>query len=351
MSLGLNNAVPGALSARDRSRFSGCHPTHRLSSNPFRQQARHNRKHHCVLPGARRAHFRNRSRVAVAFLVLYGAAAGANDVAMNSQAVAVEEALGTPTLSRFHAMFSLGALAGATLGGVAAAHEIIPRAHLAIVAAVLLLVAFATSSMLLEGHEASHPETTEPLRFNRIPPAVFLLALIGFCMFLSEGAMADWTAIFLKQNLGAGLGLAAAGYAVFSGGMALFRLFGDAVTKRLGAVVTARIGALLAACGLTFALLSPSPYLALPGLALSGAGFSVIVPLVFAAGGRVPGIQRGLGVAFVSGAGYIGFLFGPPVIGFASQWLTLRGALFFIVALCLGGAALAKAVAPNHRRA
>lgn len=283
-------------------------------------------------------------------LVLYGAAAAANDVSMNSQAVAVEESLGTPTMSRFHAMFSIGAMAGATFGGLAAAHDLIPREHLAIVSAVLLIVAASTSSMLLDTDHAAPKPHVEKLRLNRIPPSVITLVVIGFCMFLSEGAMADWTAIYLKQSLFAGAGLAAAGYAVFSAGMAVCRLLGDAVTKRLGPVLTARTGAILAASGLTFALLSPSPYWALPGFALSGAGFSVIVPLVFAAGGRVPGIQRGLGVALVSGSGYIGFLFGPPVIGFASQWLTLRGALFFIVALCLTSALMARAVSPEQNR-
>lgn len=285
-----------------------------------------------------------------ALLMLYGAAAGANDVSMNSQAVAVEETVGSPTMSRFHAMFSLGAMGGATIGGFAAAHDVMPRAHLAIVSAILLVLAAVTSPMLLDAQDAAAHRSGEKLRFNRIPPTVILLVIIGFCMFLSEGAMADWTAIFLKQDLFAGAGLAAAGYAVFSGGMAVCRLLGDAVTKRLGPVLTVRSGAVLAASGLTFALLSSSPFWALPGLALSGAGFSVIVPLVFAAGGRVDGIQRGLGVALVSGSGYLGFLFGPPVIGFASQWLTVRGALFFIVALCVLGAALSKAVAPNHNR-
>jgi MFS family permease len=114
--------------------------------------------------------------------------------------------------------------------------------------------------------------------------------------------------------------------------------------------VTVRTGALVAASGLTVALLAPSPYWAFPGLALTGAGFSVIVPLVFAAGGRVAGLSRGTGVALVSGCGYIGFLFGPPVIGFLSQWWTLRGALFLVVALSLIAAALAKAVGLNRSR-
>jgi hypothetical protein len=92
------------------------------------------------------------------------------------------------------------------------------------------------------------------------------------------------------------------------------------------------------------ALLAPSPYWALPCFALTGAGFAAIVPIVFGAGGRVPSIPSGAGVAMVSGSGYIGFLFGPPLIGFLAQASSLRCALFFVVGLSLIAAALAGAV-------
>ena len=156
--------------------------------------------------------------------------------------------------------------------------------------------------------------------------------------------MADWTGVYLKQVLVAGSGVAGAGYAVFSAGMAIFRLLGDAVTKRLGPVLTLRTGALVAAFGLVLALAAHSPIWALPGLALTGVGFSVIVPLVFGASGRVRSLSTGAGVAMVSGFGYIGFLFGPPLIGFVAQVISLRAALCLIVALSLAVAILANAV-------
>jgi MFS family permease len=138
--------------------------------------------------------------------------------------------------------------------------------------------------------------------------------------------------------------MAAAGYAVFSAGMATFRLLGDAITARIGPVRTMRSGALIAAFGLTVALVSGSPELALPGFALTGAGFSVIVPLVFRAGAKVTSVPGGAGVAAVSGSGYIGFLFGPPLIGMVAEGTSLRIALFGIVALSLVAAALADVV-------
>lgn len=278
-----------------------------------------------------------------AALTFYGAMAGANDVSINSQAVAVEAALGAPTMSRFHAMFSIGGMIGASLGGMVAAHEVVPRFHLAIASVIFLIAGAATAPMLLEAHDNAG-ERARGFSITRIPAVLIALTAIGFCMFLSEGAMADWTAVYLKQVLNAGSGVSAAGYAVFSAGMAIFRLLGDAVTKRFGPVRTVRGGALVAAAGLTWALAAHSPSWALPGFALTGAGFSVIVPLVFGAGGRLNSVPKGAGVAAVSGSGYIGFLFGPPLIGLIASWSSLRDALFGIVALSLLAAGLAKAV-------
>src|SRR5271165_5892734 len=288
--------------------------------------------------------------VATLFVALfaYGAMAGANDVAMNSQAVAIELKMKSPTMSRFHAMFSIGGMAGAALGGWVAAHHVLPWIHFSVGAAICIAITLATNPMMLEVHD--HLEKREHgLPFWRIPPVLLALCVIGFCIFLSEGAMADWTAVYLKQVLAAGPGLAAMGYAVFSAGMAIFRLVGDAITTRLGPARTVRTGALLAAAGLGLALLAPSAYWALPGLAASGAGFSVIIPLVFGAGGRVKSVGRGAGVATVSGIGYLGFLFGPPAIGFVSQLTSLRYALWIVVALCVTAALLSGAAGGDSR--
>ena len=278
-----------------------------------------------------------------AALILFGAMAAANDVSINSQAVSIEATLAEPTMSRFHAMFSVGGMIGASLGGLAAWHGIEPGVHLPVAAALFLLIALFTAPLLLDAQDRV-PKRAGAIALKRIPPVLLTLTAIGFCMFLSEGAMADWTAVYLKQVLFAGPGVAAAGYAVFSAGMAIFRLLGDAITTRLGPVRTVRAGALVAAAGLSIALSAQSPGWALPGLALTGAGFSVIVPLVFGASGRVRSIPRGAGIAIVSGSGYIGFLFGPPLIGLMAEHTSLRGALVLVVALSLLAAALAPAV-------
>lgn len=277
-----------------------------------------------------------------AMLLVYGAMAGANDVAMNAQAVGTEKLLGTPTISRFHAMFSFGGIIGASAGGVAAARGISPLTHLAAAGAGILVLVALTSRLTIDTRGDTVRAAGASLR--RVPAALVALSMIGFCIFLSEGAVADWTAVYLKQVLRAGDGLAAAGYAVFSAAMALFRLTGDAITIRLGRAWTIRSGAILAAAGMALAVSVQSPYWALAGFAAAGAGFSSIIPLVFAAGGRIPSVSEGAGVATVSGVGYLGFLVGPPAIGFISELTSLRAGLFLLVLLSAGAATLVGAV-------
>lgn len=267
-------------------------------------------------------------------LLAFGAAAAAMDVSMNAQGVEVEKRLGMPTMSRFHGMFSLGGMVGAGIGGFIARRGIAPLPHFGVSTAINVTAVLLIGRLLLNARE--HGETSEHrLPLTKIPRVLLALSAIGFCILLAEGAMADWTALYLKQILDADAGTAAAGYAVFSAAMALFRFLGDSITARLGPMRTVRAGSLVAALGLTWALSVHSPGWALPGFAAAGAGFSVIIPLVFGSGGRVEAVSPGAGIATVTGIGYLGFIVGPPTIGFASQLFTLRYALGVVVACCL----------------
>ena len=279
-----------------------------------------------------------------AALLCYGAMAGANDVAMNAQAVATEKLLGTPTISRFHAMFSIGGIAGAAAGAFLAGRGVPSATHLVWAAVLFLTFALAATPMLADTRARGAATVHGRPRLRRIPMALLALSAIGFCIFLSEGAIADWTGVYLKQVLGASAGLAPVGYAVFSAAMAVFRLSGDAITLRIGRAATIRYGAGIAAAGLSFALLVHSPYWALAGFAAAGAGFSSIIPLVFAAGGRIPQVSEGAGVATVSGLGYLGFLVGPPAIGFLSELTSLRVGLFLLVLLSVTAAGMVSAI-------
>ncbi|HVW84758.1 MAG TPA: MFS transporter, partial [Bryobacteraceae bacterium] len=201
-------------------------------------------------------------------LLIYGGFAGANDVAMNAQAVATEKLLGTPAMSRFHAMFSVGGIVGAALGGVIAGRGVSPSGHLVTGAALFAAIALFAPTLMMDTHDSGQVRAHGRLR--RIPPALVALSVIGFCIFLSEGAIADWTGVYLRQVIGAGVGVAPLGYAGFSAAMAIFRLAGDAIVLQIGRAATIRFGGLIAAAGMLIAVLSHSTGWALAGFAAAG---------------------------------------------------------------------------------
>jgi MFS family permease len=286
-----------------------------------------------------------------ALLFVFGACAGAMDVSMNAQGVEVEKAMGTPIMSRLHSMFSFGGMVGAGLGGLAADQRLPVLTHFALALPVLLAITSVRVPRMLEVRHAPEFHGGNVRAHGRYPAALIVLSVISFCMLLSEGAMADWTGVYLLQVMHQSPGFAAAGYAVFSAAMAVCRFFGDSITHRLGNAWTVRTCSCVGAAGLTWALLAPSGEWALPGFAATGAGFSVIVPVVFGAGGRIDGVTPGAGIAAVTGFGYVGFLVGPPAIGFLSEYLTLRHALAFLVVLTLLCAVLSGAIRDERAKA
>jgi fucose permease len=169
--------------------------------------------------------------------------------------------------------------------------------------------------------------------FARPTRALLGLGVISFCVLLGEGAMSDWSAVYLDNSLETGPGFAAAGYAAFSLAMALGRLFGDGLTERFGPTRLVRLCGAVAAVGLGAALAVGNPALALVGFACAGAGFSVVFPLALSAAGGTDDVATGPALAAVSTAGYTGFLIGPPAIGFVAEVAGLGTALYLVVGL------------------
>ena len=264
-------------------------------------------------------------------LVVLGAANGGLDVSMNVQAVAVERGYGRPIMSSFHAAWSFGGLAGAALGGLLASRGVGPLPHFSVVA-VLAAIAFAGAYGALVPSQADASERGAPA-FARPTRALFGLGVMAFCVLLGEGAMGDWSAVYLDDTLGTGPGFAAAGYAAFSLSMAFGRLFGDKLTERLGPVTLVRACGALAAVGLGVALAAAQPLVALVGFACAGAGFSIVFPTALSAAGRTRNMATGPALAAVSTAAYTGFLIGPPFIGFIAELTGLGYALYLVVAL------------------
>ncbi|MEA2584532.1 MAG: hypothetical protein QOF33_2617 [Thermomicrobiales bacterium] len=264
-------------------------------------------------------------------LALLGASNGVLDVAMNTQAVAVEKRYRRPIMSTFHGVFSLGGLASSGLAVVIVASGVGTVAHLAIAAIVLGSAALVASRWLLPD-EGSRGSSGGPI-FVRPTGPLIALGVVGFCVLLGEGAMADWSAVYLRNSLDTGAGYAAAGYAVFSSTMALGRLTGDRLTSHFGPATLVRAGGAVVAIGLGLALLLGRPATALVGFACVGAGLSFVFPIVLSAAGRVRGVASGSALAAVTAVGYTGFLAGPPLIGLVAQVTSLRIALAIVAAL------------------
>ncbi|MGF3140687.1 MFS transporter [Streptomyces diastaticus] len=268
-------------------------------------------------------------------LLVFGAAYGGINVAMNSAAVDVVAALGRPVMPTFHAAFSLGGMVGAGLGGIVAGH-LSPTWHLLLLGAVTLLVTLATAPVLLR-HPVPAPVRPEPAEGAATAPLagraralVAVFGLIAFCTAYGEGALADWGALHLQQDLAARPGTAAAGYAVFALAMTVGRLSGTALLERAGRTATLVGGGIVAAAGMFVGALAPSLWAALLGFAVTGLGLANLFPVAVERAGALTGPS---GVAAASTLGYGGMLLGPPAIGFMADWVSLPAALVSVAVL------------------
>jgi len=270
-------------------------------------------------------------------LAIFGASMGVLDVVMNVQAVIVERDSGRAMMSGFHGMYSVGGIAGA--GGVAGAlalgaSPLLAIGGMAIVAALLL--ASSRRGLLVEGGEGDHPAFVLPRG------RVLLVGAVCFAMFLSEGAVLDWSAVFLTSVRNADPATAGFGYVAFAVTMTIGRLTGDRIVQALGAFRVVVCGALIAAAGFLLAILVPSPLAGLAGFALVGAGAANVVPVMFSAAGRQRAVPTHLAVAAVTTMGYAGVLLGPAALGFIAKLTSLAAALGLLVALLVAVAAVAR---------
>ncbi|MFT2795718.1 MFS transporter [Serratia sp. JSRIV001] len=273
-------------------------------------------------------------------LLLFGAAIGMIDVAMNIQAVVVERASNRAMMSGFHGFFSIGGIAGA--GGVSALLWLglgPLQATLIAVVAILALLLIASKNLLREsGGDKEGPMFVLPRGW------VMFIGLLCFIMFLAEGSMLDWSALYLTTMRGMDHNQAGLGYALFSIAMTIGRLNGDRVVNAMGRYQVLLLGSLCAAIGLALAITIDSALASLIGFMLVGVGASNVVPILFSAAGNQRVMPANLAIASVTTVGYAGILAGPAVIGLIAQVSSLTFALACVAALLLIVTASAKAV-------
>ncbi|PWU01666.1 MAG: MFS transporter [Candidatus Melainabacteria bacterium] len=278
--------------------------------------------------------------VSLAFL---GFCASAMDIAMNAQGVAVQRQLQRPIMSRLHALWSVGGMGGAAFGALMAKVNILPSHHFLYVAAFLIVLAVvARRYMIKKSVELSHhseeaqgangEQSGNDKGLNR---AILLYCAICFFGFMCEGAIADWSALYLGKSLNTEAGFAALGYSAFSMAMAAGRFAGDHLIILVGRNNLLRYGSLLNAFVITLMLLLKSPWLALCGFVLVGFGLCTLAPIVYGTVSDLARSRVATSLANVAFAGYFGMLIGPPLLGMAAQFFGFAAPLALVAALSL----------------
>ncbi|MEW1999553.1 MFS transporter [Streptomyces coelicoflavus] len=263
-------------------------------------------------------------------LFVYGATAGMSDVAMNALGVEIENRLDKSIMSGLHGMWSAGALIGSAAGTLAAHLGTDARTHHVLAAAVLTVTGLAACAWVLD-LQPSEDEDPPP-RFALPPRSAVLIGAVGFCAVFAEGASLDWSAVYLRDELEASAGLAAACTTGFTLTMALTRLVGDKVVDRFGAVRTVRVSGVLATLGGLLVVVGGGPAMAMTGFALMGLGIAVVVPLCFAAAGRA-GSNPSLAIAGVATITYTSGLIAPGAIGGLAEATSLVVSFGLVTAL------------------
>ncbi|MCZ4608102.1 MFS transporter [Streptomyces sp. Lzd4kr] len=277
-------------------------------------------------------------------LLVFGFCNGVLDVSMNAHAVHVEKAYGRPVMSGFHATFSVGGVLAALVGAGAASAGLNPPASMTAMGAVGIVIALASARALLpaapavEGLAADsteEPEASHSGKRRGTTGRVWLLAVLALMVMLCEGAANDWSALHLKDVLGAPASTAAFAYGTFAAAMTLGRLLADRFVARFGSMAILRYGAATAAVGITIAALGPWVWAAFTGWALFGLGLSGCVPQLFSAAGHADPAAAGANVSRVAGLGYVGMLAGPAVIGWLTHLVALNEAFVLLTLLCV----------------
>ena len=293
-------------------------------------------------------------------LFLFGLVHGTLNIAMNANALEVQRAWGRPIMSSFHAVYSIGGFLGSAAGGLSARQGLSAgTTFLSVGAAVVLLAVWAAVWALPTTPPATAPRQDTPAESSGHgvirSPELWFLGTLAMCALVGEGTAADWSAVYLHEDLGSSPGFAAVAFAAFSVAMTAGRLLGDRLTARFGPVALVRACGVLASVGMTAALLIDRPWAAVVGFACLGAGMSCIAPQVYSAAGQRDPARAGAALSLVVSLGYVGFLVGPLVIGGVSTVVGLPMALgipaLLVFLVALGAPALrpAPSTAPADR--
>ena len=256
-----------------------------------------------------------------------GMASGMTDVAMNAQAVVVEKKIGSPIMSTFHGIWSLGLFSGAGIGSLFIAADVGMLTHFSVIGGISLITLTYFYADFV--HDRNPGEVNRPL-FQLPSRALIGIGIVAFCAMLGEGAMADWSTIYMKDEMGLTDQLAPSGLVAYSFAMLMARFAGDHLRSRLGDRNMIQSGGVLCLIGMALIISSASISVTLLGFLLTGLGLATIVPIAYSRAGNTEGISPGVGISMVTTIGYSGFIIGPPVIGFIAEHQSLQTAFTLV---------------------
>lgn len=278
--------------------------------------------------------------VALAFsLFVFGMWANLLNIAMNTQAVSVENIYGRSIMASFHGVWSLAGFAGALAGTFFVSNSISPLVHFTIICIVTGVVVWAAYRHTVPSDVS---ESREKKKFFVKPDSrILLLGMIAFCCMVCEGAMADWSGVYYQKVVQAPAYLTTIGYVAFMGTMATGRFLGDWLVTKFGVTRILQLSGVLIAGGLLTAVILPNMATATVGFLMVGFGVSSVVPVVFSLAAKSKTMSPGAALASVSTISFLGFLIGPPVIGFVAELTSLRISFLIIALLGFGTTLLA----------
>ncbi len=243
------------------------------------------------------------------------------NISMNTQAVATETLYDKPIMASFHGLWSMAGFTGAAVGTLMVRFSVLPPYHFLSITALAIFILFIFSGKL--NRRDSNRDEKQPI-FVRPDKSLLNFGLIAFFSMICEGAMFDWSGIYFAKVVHPEPAMVTVGYTAFMCTMATGRFIGDWVAFRLGMKRMLQCSGLLTATGLLLAVIFPQFITATLGFLIVGAGVSSIIPMIYSAAGKSKVMSPGVAIAAVSTIGYLGFLFGPPFIGFIAQATSLR---------------------------
>ncbi len=254
-------------------------------------------------------------------LFFFGFGGNMLNISMNTQAVGTEKFYEKPIMASFHGIWSMGGFAGGAVGTLMVRYYIIPPYHFLCITGIALLIIIVFAGKLIPKDENRNDK--QPI-FARPDKSILNFGLIAFCAMICEGAMSDWSGVYFAKIVKPDAAWITVGFTAYVSTMAMGRFIGDWVAYKIGMKRMLQLSGILTASGLLLAVCFPNFIVATIGFLIVGAGVSSVVPLIYSSVGKSKVMSPGVAIAAVSTIGYLGFLIGPPFIGFIAQATSLR---------------------------